>query len=79
MTTSRSDALVFFGATGDLAHKMTFPELYAMAKRVSLKVPLQQLQPWKYEQPNVEFSLALSPHAVAAITIGFAQADGKGS
>ena len=40
MTTSRSDALVLFGVTGDLAHKMTFPALYAMAKRGVLKVPL---------------------------------------
>ena len=28
-----SDALVLFGVTGDLAHKMIFPALYAMAKR----------------------------------------------
>ncbi|MGC1417544.1 MAG: glucose-6-phosphate dehydrogenase [Candidatus Acidiferrum sp.] len=40
MTTSRSDALVLFGVTGDLAHKMTFPALYAMAKRGLLKVPV---------------------------------------
>jgi glucose-6-phosphate 1-dehydrogenase len=40
MTTSRSDALVLFGVTGDLAHKMIFPALYAMAKRGVLKVPL---------------------------------------
>jgi glucose-6-phosphate 1-dehydrogenase len=40
MTTSRSDALVLFGVTGDLAHKMTFPALYAMAKRGVLKVPV---------------------------------------
>jgi len=26
-------ALVLFGVTGDLAHKMIFPALYAMAKR----------------------------------------------
>ena len=36
----RSDALVFFGVTGDLAHKMIFPALYAMATRGALKVPL---------------------------------------
>jgi glucose-6-phosphate 1-dehydrogenase len=30
MTASHSDALVLFGMTGDLAHKMTFPALYAM-------------------------------------------------
>ena len=40
MTTSRSDALVLFGVTGDLAHKMIFPALYAMAKRGDLTVPV---------------------------------------
>lgn len=35
-----SDALVLFGVTGDLAHKMIFPALYAMAKRGALKVPI---------------------------------------
>ena len=40
MTSSRSDALVFFGVTGDLAHKMIFPALYAMAKHGTLKVPV---------------------------------------
>jgi glucose-6-phosphate 1-dehydrogenase len=40
MTTSHSDALVLFGVTGDLAHKMIFPALYALAKRGALKVPV---------------------------------------
>ena len=40
MTASRSDALVIFGVTGDLAHKMIFPALYAMAKRGDLTVPV---------------------------------------
>ncbi|MGD0965772.1 MAG: glucose-6-phosphate dehydrogenase [Candidatus Acidiferrales bacterium] len=40
MAASRSDALVLFGVTGDLAHKMIFPALYAMAKRGTLKVPV---------------------------------------
>ena len=40
MAASRSDALVLFGATGDLAHKMIFPALYALAKRGDLKVPV---------------------------------------
>ena len=35
-----SDALVLFGATGDLAHKKTFPALYAMVKRGVLNVPV---------------------------------------
>jgi glucose-6-phosphate 1-dehydrogenase len=40
MTASRSDALVLFGVTGDLAHKMIFPALYAMVKRGVLNVPI---------------------------------------
>jgi len=40
MTASRSDALVLFGVTGDLAHKMILPALYAMAKRGTLTVPV---------------------------------------
>jgi glucose-6-phosphate 1-dehydrogenase len=40
MTASRSDALVLFGVTGDLAHKMIFPALYSMVKRGELKVPV---------------------------------------
>jgi len=40
MAASRSDTLVLFGATGDLAHKMIFPALYALAKRGALKVPV---------------------------------------
>jgi len=49
-----SDALVFFGATGDLAHKKIFPALQKLAKRGKLEIPvigvaksgwdLQQLQ-----------------------------------
>jgi glucose-6-phosphate 1-dehydrogenase len=35
-----SDALVLFGVSGDLAHKMIFPALYAMAKRGALNVPV---------------------------------------
>ena len=40
MPKSHSDALVIFGVTGDLAHKMIFPALYAMVKRDALKVPV---------------------------------------
>jgi glucose-6-phosphate 1-dehydrogenase len=40
MAEAHSDALVVFGATGDLAHKMIFPALYAMVKRGVLKVPV---------------------------------------
>jgi glucose-6-phosphate 1-dehydrogenase len=40
MSSSQSDALVLFGVTGDLAHKMIFPALYALAKRGVLDVPV---------------------------------------
>ena len=40
MTNPRSDALVFFGVTGDLAFKKIFPALHAMAKRGTLDIPV---------------------------------------
>ena len=40
MNDIHSDALVFFGATGDLAYKKIFPALQAMAKRGNLDVPV---------------------------------------
>jgi len=47
-----SDALVLFGVTGDLAHKMIFPALYAMAKRGVLTVPVVGVasSPWSLAQ-----------------------------
>ena len=47
-----SDALVLFGATGDLAHKMIFPALYAMVKRGALTVPIVGVasSPWSVAQ-----------------------------
>jgi glucose-6-phosphate 1-dehydrogenase len=40
MDNYQSDALVFFGATGDLAYKKIFPSLQAMVKRGHLNVPV---------------------------------------
>ena len=52
MTASRSDTLVLFGVTGDLAHKMIFPALYAMVKNNALKVPVVgvALPKWSLER-----------------------------
>ena len=52
MAASRSDALVLFGVTGDLAHKMIFPALYAMVKRGDLNVPIVgvALPKWSLER-----------------------------
>jgi len=40
MDEQRADALVFFGASGDLAFKKIFPSLLAMVKRGNLDVPV---------------------------------------
>src|SRR5438034_8870483 len=40
MTVAHSDALVFFGATGDLAHKQIFPALQAMIRHGHLDMPI---------------------------------------
>jgi len=40
MATEHSDALVIFGATGDLARKKIFPALHAMVRRGALDVPV---------------------------------------
>jgi len=40
VTNAHSDALVFFGATGDLAYKKIFPALQAMLKRGHFNVPI---------------------------------------
>jgi glucose-6-phosphate 1-dehydrogenase len=47
-----SDALVVFGVTGDLAHKMIFPALYAMVERGVLTVPVVGVasSPWSVAQ-----------------------------
>jgi glucose-6-phosphate 1-dehydrogenase len=40
MVQVKSDALVFYGATGDLAYKKIFPALHSMIKRGNLDVPI---------------------------------------
>ncbi|MEO6690386.1 MAG: glucose-6-phosphate dehydrogenase, partial [Dokdonella sp.] len=40
MTSARSDAFVFFGASGDLAYKKIFPALQAMIRRDGMDVPI---------------------------------------
>ncbi len=52
MPGSHSDALVFFGATGDLAYKKIFPALQAMARHGNLTVPVVGVAKagWNLEQ-----------------------------
>ncbi len=55
----KSDALVFFGATGDLAYKKIFPALQAMVKRGRLDVPVIGIgrRPVEEFQPRFRESL----------------------
>jgi len=52
MSANLSDAFVFFGATGDLAHKKIFPSLQSMVKHGSLNVPVVGVAKsgWNIEQ-----------------------------
>jgi glucose-6-phosphate 1-dehydrogenase len=52
MIALRSEALVFFGATGDLAYKKIFPALHAMARRGHFDLPVigVALPGWTVEQ-----------------------------
>jgi glucose-6-phosphate 1-dehydrogenase len=59
-----SDALVFFGATGDLAYKKIFPSLQAMAKRGNLSVPVIGVAKsgWNIEQLRARARDSLEKH-----------------
>jgi len=64
MTNSQSDALVFFGATGDLAYKKIFPALQAMVKRGHLNVPVVGVAKagWNLEQLRARAHDSLEKH-----------------
>ena len=61
MAADRSDSLVLFGVTGDLAHKKIFPALYAMAKRGVLKFPIVgvALPDWSLEELHASVTDAI--------------------
>jgi glucose-6-phosphate 1-dehydrogenase len=64
MIDSHSDALVFFGATGDLAYKKIFPALQAMLKRGHLNVPIIGVAKagWNLEQLRARAHDSLANH-----------------
>jgi glucose-6-phosphate 1-dehydrogenase len=76
MNSSQSDALVFFGATGDLAYKKIFPSLQAMVKRGNLDVPVVGVAKadWNLDQlkarakDSVEKHGGLDPEAFAKLS-----------
>jgi glucose-6-phosphate 1-dehydrogenase len=63
-TQAPSDALVFFGATGDLAYKKIFPSLQAMLKRGHLDVPVIGVAKagWTLEQFQARARDSLEKH-----------------
>ena len=64
MSDTHSDALVFFGATGDLAYKKIFPALQAMVKRGHLNVPVIGVAKagWNLEQLRARAHDSLEKH-----------------
>jgi glucose-6-phosphate 1-dehydrogenase len=63
-STTRSDALVFFGATGDLAYKKIFPSLQAMIKRGHLDMPVIGVAKagWSLDQLKARAKESLEKH-----------------
>ena len=64
MSNLHSDALVFFGATGDLAYKKIFPSLQGMVKRGHLNVPVIGVAKsgWNLEQFRARAHDSLEKH-----------------
>src|SRR5215475_7994047 len=64
MSNQHSDALVFFGATGDLAYKKIFPSLQGMVKRGHLNVPVICVAKsgWNLEQLKARVRDSLEKH-----------------
>ncbi len=64
MTNFHSDALVFFGATGDLAYKKIFPSLQAMVRRGHLDVPVVGVAKagWNLDQLRARAKDSLEKH-----------------
>jgi glucose-6-phosphate 1-dehydrogenase len=64
MSEFHSDALVFFGATGDLAYKKIFPALQALVKRGKLNVPVIGVarSDWNIDQLRARARDSLEKH-----------------
>ncbi|KTS26439.1 glucose-6-phosphate dehydrogenase [Pantoea stewartii] len=64
MVQQRSDVLVVFGVTGDLAYKMIFPSLYAMVKRNTLNTPIigVAFEDWTRDQLIVRAKESVEKH-----------------
>jgi glucose-6-phosphate 1-dehydrogenase len=75
MSVTHSDALVFFGATGDLAFKKIFPALQSMIKRGHLDVPVIGVAKagWNLDQLKARAKDSLEKHGGGADPAAFAK------
>jgi len=75
MDAPHSDALVFFGATGDLAYKKIFPALQAMVRRGHLTVPVVGFAKagWTLEQLRNRARASLAEHGGGVDDAAFAK------
>lgn len=60
----QADALVFFGATGDLAYKKIFPSLQSMIRHGQLNMPVIGVakQGWNLDQFKARAKASLDEH-----------------
>jgi glucose-6-phosphate 1-dehydrogenase len=75
MNTLRSDALVVFGATGDLAYKQVFPALHGLVRDEGLATPIIAVakQGWTLDQLKQRVCDSLKAHDVGTDTGAFSQ------
>jgi glucose-6-phosphate 1-dehydrogenase len=78
MTERESDALVVFGATGDLSYKKIFPSLQSMAKRGALNVPVVGVgrEAWDVERIRARARESLESHGGGVDQDAFARLAG---
>ena len=75
MDAVRSDALVFFGATGDLAYKKIFPALQAMVRRGNLDTPVIGIarEGWSLERLRERARASVAEHGGGVDPAAFAK------
>jgi len=75
MNEVQADALVFFGATGDLAYKKIFPALQALVKRGRLDVPVIGVAKagWNLDQLKARARDSLETHGGGVDAAAFAR------
>ncbi len=73
MTETKSDALVFFGATGDLAFKKIFPAMQTMVKTGVLDVPVIGVarEGWSLERLRARAKDSVEQHGGGADPVAF--------